>query len=129
MYHYSPSTGGFFHPEVHAEIPEDAIQISESDHANLMAGQASGQCIVPGEGGRPVLACPPPPTVTELHDKLSDDATVLLASSDLVVMRCYELGKKIPKSWVAYREELRQIVRRDPDAINRGIPERPAYPA
>ena len=63
------------------------------------------------------------------EDRLAADAAVLLANSDLVVVRCYERGQKIPKPWAAYREQLRQIVRRDPDAINRGIPERPAYPA
>lgn len=63
------------------------------------------------------------------EEKLAEEAAVLLSSSDLVVVRCYERGQKIPKPWAAYREELRQIVRRDPDAINRGIPERPAYPA
>lgn len=63
------------------------------------------------------------------NEKLVAEAAELLAKSDLVVVRCYERGQKIPKAWATYREMLRQIVRRDPSAISLGIPERPAYPA
>ena len=56
-------------------------------------------------------------------------ANELLAKSDLVVMRCFERSKKLPASWVAYREKLRQIVRGDAEAISSGIPDRPAFPA
>ena len=63
------------------------------------------------------------------EEKLASDAAVLLSGSDLVVVRCYERGQKIPKAWATYREMLRQIVRRDPSAISLGIPERPEYPA
>ena len=62
-------------------------------------------------------------------EKLVAEAADLLAKSDLVVVRCYERGQKIPKAWATYREMLRQIVRRDPSAISLGIPERPEYPA
>lgn len=60
---------------------------------------------------------------------LAVQANELLAKSDLVVMRCFERSKKLPASWVAYREKLRQIVRGDADAISSGIPDRPDYPA
>ena len=63
------------------------------------------------------------------EDRLAADAAVLLANSDLVVVRCYERGQKMPKAWVAYRETLRQLVRRDPDALSAGLPDRPEYPA
>ena len=62
-------------------------------------------------------------------EKLVAEAADLLAKSDLVVVRCYERGQKIPKAWATYRETLRQIVRRDLDAINSGLPDRPDYPA
>ena len=63
------------------------------------------------------------------NEKLVAEAAELLAKSDLVVVRCYERGQKIPKQWVAYRETQRHIVRQDPAAISSGIPERPDYPA
>ena len=63
------------------------------------------------------------------NEKLVAEAAELLAKSDLVVVRCYERGQKIPKAWAAYRETLRHIVRGDPEAISSGIPDRPDYPA
>lgn len=60
-YLYSPSTGGFYLPEVHgANIPIDAMQISEEVHAQLIAGNAQGKRIVPDVNGLPVLIDPDP---------------------------------------------------------------------
>ncbi|WP_374406521.1 hypothetical protein [Pelagerythrobacter sp.] len=42
---YSPSTGGFYDTDVHADIPDDAVYVSPSRHAELMAAQASGATI------------------------------------------------------------------------------------
>jgi hypothetical protein len=54
---YSPSTGGFYHPELHGEhIPADAVEITPQLHASLLAGQAAGRVIVAGPAGVPMLA-------------------------------------------------------------------------
>lgn len=53
MHHYSPSTGAFYHTDMHGDaIPADAIAISEQTHASLMSAQARGAEIVmsPTEG-------------------------------------------------------------------------------
>lgn len=49
---YSATTG-FFHTPGNA--PNDAVEITAARHAELIAGQAAGQQIVPGLGGLPEL--------------------------------------------------------------------------
>lgn len=46
---------GFYNSAVHASIPEDAVEISDERHRELLAGQAAGQIIVWGGGGSPIL--------------------------------------------------------------------------
>lgn len=61
MIYYSQKTGGFYTEEIHGDnIPDDAVEISESQHAALVEGQAQGKIIVPDENGRPILQDPPP---------------------------------------------------------------------
>lgn len=57
---YSKSTGGFYDPFFHApeQIPADAVEITEEDHANLMAAQSLGNAIGANGEGFPV-AVPP----------------------------------------------------------------------
>lgn len=54
--YYSPEQQGFYLDGIHDEIPEDAIEITEEEHARLLQGQADGQRIIPGEDGYPELA-------------------------------------------------------------------------
>lgn len=51
---YSPSSYGFYSAEMHKKIPEDAIEITRSEHQMLLAGAGSGKLIVMSEG-RPTL--------------------------------------------------------------------------
>ena len=62
-------------------------------------------------------------------DQMAGAAQALLAESDVVVVRCVESGKPLPGEWVAYREALRQVVRKDPAAIMAGLPARPEFPS
>ncbi|WP_051363938.1 hypothetical protein [Oleidesulfovibrio alaskensis] len=68
---YSPSTNGFYTPELHGtNIPADAVEITDAEHKALLAAQARGQIIRPGENGCPVAvtpAAPPAPTRAELY--------------------------------------------------------------
>lgn len=45
MYFVSASNRAFYHTAVHAELPEDAKEISDELHAELFAGQDRGQAI------------------------------------------------------------------------------------
>lgn len=58
---YAKSTGGFYTREIHGgNIPADAVEISNDEHAELMAGQSSGQIITADADGNPILQDPPP---------------------------------------------------------------------
>jgi hypothetical protein len=49
---YSKSTQGFYDPEIHgSNIPQDAVEISASLHAELLAGQATGKSIQADDNG------------------------------------------------------------------------------
>lgn len=61
-YLYSQGSACFFHTDLHGvDIPADAVEITDEDHAALIAGQSQGQIIVADAGGFPMLADPPPP--------------------------------------------------------------------
>ena len=66
MIFYSAARSGFFHQDLHAELPADAVRVSPARHSALLAAQARGRRIVAGDDGRPVLA----PVVVERLDVL-----------------------------------------------------------
>lgn len=62
---YSASVNGFFADDVHDTLPVDAIRITPARHRALLAGQAAGSTIGPGEAGHPVLTRPASLTLVE----------------------------------------------------------------
>lgn len=53
---YSPSTGGFYLPEIHRiDIPEDTVNITVEDYRLLLKGQEQGKQIAPDLTGQPRL--------------------------------------------------------------------------
>lgn len=53
---FSPSRCGFFDSAIHyGEIPDDAVEISYTRHAELLEGQSLGKRIVEGADGAPEL--------------------------------------------------------------------------
>ena len=59
---FSKSTGGFYAREIHGDnIPDDAVEITEAEHAALLEGQSQGKLIVADANGRPILQDPAPP--------------------------------------------------------------------
>ena len=67
---YSASTNGFYTHEIHGDnIPGDAVEITEAEHAALIEGQSQGKVIVADESGRPILQDPPPPTTEQIIAK------------------------------------------------------------
>lgn len=66
-YFYSKTTGGFYDRAIHGDnIPGDAVEITEAEHAALIEGQALGKRIVADESGRPILQDLPPPTAEQI---------------------------------------------------------------
>jgi hypothetical protein len=64
---YAKSTGGFYDRAIHGDnIPADAVEITEAEHAALIEGQSMGKVIVADENGRPILQDPPPPTAEQI---------------------------------------------------------------
>lgn len=57
---YSTTNNAFYDSAIHSRLPEDAAAISPEQHAALLTGQSSGQVIMPGKDGKPVLAEPAP---------------------------------------------------------------------
>jgi len=58
MPYYSPSTGGFYTPDIHGEaIPDDAVKIPARRHLALLEGQGAGGEIVAGPRG-PIVRMP-----------------------------------------------------------------------
>ena len=57
--YYSPSTGGFYHSEIHGDkMPSDVISIDREHYDQLLQGQSEGRRIVPDEHGNPMLQEP-----------------------------------------------------------------------
>lgn len=64
---YSPTTGGFYIRDIHGDnIPADAVEITEAEHAALLEGQSQGNAVVADENGRPILQDPPPLTPEQI---------------------------------------------------------------
>lgn len=59
---YSASTGGFYDPSENTFVPDDALEITDERHNELLAGPAKGLRIVADDNGLPVLADPLPPS-------------------------------------------------------------------
>lgn len=83
----SKSTRGFYDVTIHASMPEDVVEISAENHAELLAGQSAGKVIAWGDDGYPVLVDPPPLTPEEAAaiERAWRDAK--LAATDGVVTR------------------------------------------
>ena len=68
---YAKSTGGFYDRQIHGNsIPEDAVEITNEQHAALLAGQSNGKRIEADASGNPVLVDPPKATVAQMWDAI-----------------------------------------------------------
>lgn len=61
----SKTTRGFYDAAIHTSMPDDVIEISAEDHAELLAGQSEGK-VITWDDGFPVLLDPPQPSDDEL---------------------------------------------------------------
>ena len=128
---YSKSTGGFYTREIHGDnIPADAVEITEVEHAALLEGQSQGKRIVADENGRPVLQDPPPPTAEQIMSRLSarvqqwlDEQARALGYDDIKTAITYAEEPAVPKfqqegqalrrlrslAWARYDEILNEV--------------------
>ncbi|MDD4356660.1 MAG: DUF4376 domain-containing protein [Smithellaceae bacterium] len=53
---YSAVEKGFYDTEIHANIPEDAVPISDKEYFALMQAQSAGKIISPDNNGKPIAA-------------------------------------------------------------------------
>ena len=68
---YAKSTGGFYDPAIHGDnIPSDAVEITEAEHAALLAGQSAGKIITTGSEGKPILVEPSKPNAAKVWDSI-----------------------------------------------------------
>lgn len=69
---YAKSTASFYDKEIHGDaIPADAVEITDEEHAALLAGQSAGLRIATDSEGCPVLVAPLPPTPEQIRAALS----------------------------------------------------------
>jgi hypothetical protein len=61
--YYAPSTGGFYDSGLIPTPPADAIEITATQYASLLAARSAGQ-IIEVSNGELVTVAPPPPTPT-----------------------------------------------------------------
>jgi hypothetical protein len=66
---YSKSTGGFYDNSIHtpAQIPSDAVAVSQVDYNALMEGQTLGNTISADADGNPILVAPPVATLAQVQ--------------------------------------------------------------
>lgn len=115
---YSKSTGGFYAAEIHGEnIPSDAVEITNEEHAVLLAGQASGKIISADTDGNPCLIDPPSPTSEQLSNAARSQRDALLAACDWT--QCRDVPDAVATAWQPYRKTLRDLTKQAgfPDAI------------
>ena len=87
--YYSQSSGGFYDSTTHSRLPEDAVEISAEQHATLLAGQSTGQVIMPGKDGKPVLTLPTP---SHLHQWNGKEWTLDKAATSQLLAEAIDKG-------------------------------------
>lgn len=97
---YSKSQNGFYIPAIHGDnIPADAVEITDEQHAKLLAGQSNGKRIVADANGRLVLADPPAPTPEQVI------ASITAAVQAHMDAAARDAGYDDVKSAVTYADE------------------------
>ena len=85
---YSNTTGGFYDNQIHNVLPGDAVEITAEYHATLLAGQSSGQVIMPGKDG-PVLTSKAP---SHLHQWNGKEWTLDKAATSQLLAESIDKG-------------------------------------
>ena len=80
--YYSASTGGFYDDIIHAQMPDDAVEITSEQHVALLEGQSEGKRIAVGKDGKPVLQDPPAPAPLTLEQVQAQRQAAYVLESD-----------------------------------------------
>lgn len=106
--YFSPSTGGFYTPEIHGEnMPRDVVEITAERHAELLEGQSLGKVIAAGAGGLPVLVEPPKLTAKEQAAAVDvQRAAAYRDEADPLFFRA-QRGDATQAEWLAKIEEIK----------------------
>ena len=117
---YSKSTGGFYDQLIHgANIPADAVVITDAEYNALLDGQSTGRYITADASGNPVLTDPQAPTPAQLVVAFQQSAQDALSATDSTFARIQEaitLGL-VPAvdptvvAWIDYRKALRAEIK------------------
>lgn len=110
MYQFSPSTGGFYHADVHDRMPDDVQPVTEKRHTELMAGQTTGKRIVADAKGAPVLDDQLSETADQAAARDQHQARACLAETDWYFIRQLETGRAVPQDISARRAAARQVL-------------------
>ena len=104
--YYSKANQAFYDSAIHNRLPEDAVAISPEQHAALLAGQSSGQVIMPGKDGKPVLA---PLAPSHLHQWNGKEWVLDKAAASQLLAEAIDNGTKVINDLVdeAYRHVTR----------------------
>lgn len=105
---YSAKTGGFYSREIHGDkIPDDAVEITDEQHADLLFGQSAGKAITADADGNPVLTDPPAPTREQiLADAQAARAAAYRAEADPLFFKS-QRGECTVEKWKAKVEEIK----------------------
>lgn len=83
-YFYSSSTKGFYVAEIHPEMPNDVIEITEDYYNSLVEGQSNNMQISADSQGYPILITPVIVPYTKEQNK--EKASKLLANTDWTII-------------------------------------------
>jgi hypothetical protein len=82
MTHYfSPSTSGFYSDAIHDQLPEDAVEISGDQYAELLNGVQNGQLIGLDADGEPKNFDRPAPTAEQVLATNTAQRTTMMQSA------------------------------------------------
>lgn len=104
--YYSKTNQAFYDSAIHSRLPEDAVEISQEQHAVLLAGQSQGQVIMPDKDGKPVLA---PLAPSHLHQWNGKEWMLDKAAASQLLAEAIDNGTKVINDLVgeAYRHVTR----------------------
>jgi|SRR6478736_4971165 len=106
MKKFSPSTCGFYDTDIHKNIPEDAIEVSDAESRFLREdGQSKGQEIAVGENGKLVLKSP----VEDSELKIKKQ--ILRLEAEIKPRRIREAILGIDDGWLSEMEDQIALLR------------------
>lgn len=123
--YFSKLTNGFYDAEIHKNnMPSDAVEISDEDHARLLGGQSEGKMIAADDNGYPILSDHPAPSNDELKVLCKAQAKQLLIDTDWSQQSDVALVLTNKADFDSYRSTVRGLFLRPvPDPVFPEVPE------